>query len=1440
MNNQTYNPVARFFVYLVNKMWLLLATLIILTAVIFTLLRVFLPQINYFKQDIESWLENEFQVEIDIESIDAEWGASGPVFSAKNFQLKSSDGQLSVISVEALSIYLDGFGSLLSNQFVSENIAISGASLNFVIDRKLGVRFDALEEMESEQLPTEFQSTSKVLLSTLFGQKHLIVSDSKITLETLTGKQFNYNIEQLNIQNYEHIHQLTGFFDDEKSGKLKLAAEIYGDPSSDDSYTHFYLEGRGIDLSKLPVSESHQHLKPDSGVLNWRLWSDWKDNRWQTAVGDIQIEQMEWNENEQLAKDNNAGIKTSLANIENFTAKFSWNFNDENSGLFSLSNIDLTQKKVPLDNNQDDHELDNTNKLEGLPNIYLVYQNGEQNIISWDVIIHNFEVSPLNSYFDLLLGEAPKSTFSSSDFKLNLDVLGVRLTKENRHWLKPVFHTQFSKLHYQSLLDLPQANGLSGEINIVDGLGRAKLAGSDIKLYFNGLFRAPLALDTLDVNLNWLIDSEDNLDLYIDSAAAKNEDLGINAKARFFFQDDKPVLSLFAELNDVNAENKSLYLPVAIMDDALVEYLDNGVKSGRLPLVKAVVHGPLDAFPFDNQEGLFSILGFLENSTFAYQPDWPQVEGLKAKLLFEGNGMDLRATAGATGKNQVNRARAVIKDYSALNTPFELYLDVASQDNAGSQFLQQTPLKELGENLEVFEITGPLRTKVDLSFGLDDSSNLTMQGQVFPDKKKTKIKVKEIKLEDVEGVVNFNHLGGTASQLKAKYHGSPIDIQIAGPDKTEKSELTVSVQGKIKSEALSDFAGKTWAQFIAGEANFSSEIKIAADDSDSDTQISFNTDLKGIEINLPDEFAKSKAQVTPLTLNINAAEISTATIQWEKFLGKWQWQEKSKNTVEQLGGIFLFNSEKTMPQTVQPEFTVDGRLARFDLKEWQPVIEKIKRDYQSLSEKEQASPEKVLSPKNNTSKQQSRIGIKLHVDEIINPAVALNNVDIAAHQSANGSWVFGVHSELGNLLLRDKGKAPWELEINDLNLHLKTEFLAEDADESEKSGEVTDGKSHSKNDSASAIESLASWHDIDIKCFNCTVVEKVLGSVDANLRVKDNKLTLAGKIIDGKRHNLSFKLHWSQTEEQLSELENELLEEAGERETKVAKNTKGESQSNKAVSQLVNHTLVEYELFSDNVGAMMKRFDYPVGVEDSSGRFIGRLWWNDLPWSIEPVEIEGDSRVELGKGYLSDISDAKARLFSLFNLQSLSRKLQLDFKDVYKKGFFYDKLYGDVSLREGVVFTDNIYVDGNAAKVDLKGSVDLNEDTIEQYALVTPQLTSSLPVLVGWAVEPTTGLLVYLINKIMEPAIEVVTQIEYRIHGPLEQIKVDEIKKQKSKVKYDVPEPEPESEPKSQLSGNEGTEKDVTSDNDLKSEVEASTEIKPEEKNEVNNDESGN
>jgi uncharacterized protein YhdP len=86
------------------------------------------------------------------------------------------------------------------------------------------------------------------------------------------------------------------------------------------------------------------------------------------------------------------------------------------------------------------------------------------------------------------------------------------------------------------------------------------------------------------------------------------------------------------------------------------------------------------------------------------------------------------------------------------------------------------------------------------------------------------------------------------------------------------------------------------------------------------------------------------------------------------------------------------------------------------------------------------------------------------------------------------------------------------------------------------------------------------------------------------------------------------------------------------------------------------------------------------------------------------------------------------KLFGIFDLKSLPRRVTLDFRDVYADGFGFDKIAGSASIVEGIMSTDNLRIGGPAADVNMDGEVNLFSETYNLHFMVTPSLGLATPV----------------------------------------------------------------------------------------------------------------
>ena len=159
-----------------------------------------------------------------------------------------------------------------------------------------------------------------------------------------------------------------------------------------------------------------------------------------------------------------------------------------------------------------------------------------------------------------------------------------------------------------------------------------------------------------------------------------------------------------------------------------------------------------------------------------------------------------------------------------------------------------------------------------------------------------------------------------------------------------------------------------------------------------------------------------------------------------------------------------------------------------------------------------------------------------------------------------------------------------------------------------------------------------------------------------------------------------------------------------------------------------NSSFITGTLESDDVGLLLENYGISSGIKDSEGRMDFTLNWPQSPLDFSVEHVQGDINWSMTDGYLSELSDKGSRIFSLFSLNSLVRKLSLDFRDVFAKGFFYDDMSGSLEVAEGRAVTRDTVIDGAAGEIEIKGYTNLVARELDYQVSFAPNVTGNLPI----------------------------------------------------------------------------------------------------------------
>ena len=160
----------------------------------------------------------------------------------------------------------------------------------------------------------------------------------------------------------------------------------------------------------------------------------------------------------------------------------------------------------------------------------------------------------------------------------------------------------------------------------------------------------------------------------------------------------------------------------------------------------------------------------------------------------------------------------------------------------------------------------------------------------------------------------------------------------------------------------------------------------------------------------------------------------------------------------------------------------------------------------------------------------------------------------------------------------------------------------------------------------------------------------------------------------------------------------------------------------------------------------------------------------DFNWSGGPREdfmetLDGQVEVRIGTGQLDEVEPGAGRMFGLMSIVALPRRLSLDFRDVFSKGFGFDEISGTFRIEDGETYTCDLSLEGPAADIGIIGRAGLVRRDYDQVAVVSANFGSTLPVVGGVLGGPQVAVVMLVFSQLFKKPLQEVTQIYYGFSG---------------------------------------------------------------------------
>ena len=911
----------------------------------------------------------------------------------------------------------------------------------------------------------------------------------------------------------------------------------------------------------------------------------------------------------------------------------------------------------------------------------------------------------------------------------------------------------------------PGVRGLTMDFDLTQSGGRAHLAIDNGALAFPGVFEEPvITADQLSADLQWSGAGED-LELRLTNLKFANADAQGQGQIVWRTSDPRKssghsrlpgVIDVQASLTRANGARVYRYLPLTVARPAR-DYVRDAVLSGSASAVKLLIRGDLSDFPFaDPKRGDFHIEGDVHEASFAYvprsiqpreQPAWPALTQLSGKLVFDRESMEIRSASsrllGAPGM-QLLRADARIPDL-ARNATVQVTADLRGPLVEALAFVNGSPLGGMtGQALGRTTAGGSADYRIRLSLPTNNIDRSRVLGTVTLAGNDVQIAPGTPLLAGARGVVTFSETGFYVPAAQARMFGG--DLRFEGGMRTPAADPPIAFrgQGQVSAEGLRQARDIGLASRLAQSASGTATYTAALSFRRGQPELQVNTTLQGMALSLPQPLAKPADAVWPVRYDNSllrdlapgaqklqdqvALEIGRiASVVYQRDLSG-----ADPRVLRGAIGVGLTSGE-TSPLP-EEGVTANVVLATLDVGEWERLLT-------SAGGAALRSATATRTPAGATA------------TVVLNPLLGY----LPTSMAVRAGEVIAEGQHLHQVVAGGSREGlVWRANVDARELNGYAEYR-------QSPGQGA-GRLYAR---------LARW---SIPAGEASKVEAVLDEPPASIPALDivvDDLELRGKKLGrveiyavnrgagavardgGVREWRLNKLAIALPEASLSATGNWLARTPGER----------------------RQVTMNFRLDVGDSGELLKRLGMAGVLRKGSGKLEGQVGWSGSPLALDYPTLNGQFNVSLESGQFLKADPGLAKLLGVLSLQSLPRRLTLDFRDVFSDGFSFDFVRGDVRIEQGLALTNNLQMKGVNAAVLMEGSADIARETQDLKVVVIPEINAGTASLIATVINPAIGLGTFLAQLFLRrPLIQSNTQ-EFHVDGTWTEPRVTKVER---------------------------------------------------------------
>ncbi|MEH6826131.1 MAG: YhdP family protein [Motiliproteus sp.] len=766
-------------------------------------------------------------------------------------------------------------------------------------------------------------------------------------------------------------------------------------------------------------------------------------------------------------------------------------------------------------------------------------------------------------------------------------------------------------------------------------------------------------------------------------------------------------LVLMIGMEQADATLASLFVPDKIFSKPLFSWLQQSITGGQVSSGGVIVDTPLHP-QTDSPQRTVQLFFNADQASLWYQPEWPELTQANPFILVKGSELLVEIPQGKLLGTDVSRGRVYLPPHSS-SLQIEAELEGPAAD-IRTTLIQAPTRAVLGEALRPWQLDGVSHSKLALGIDLQ-----------HPERSLVRIesKLSDGLLSNAGLGVDFSQLAGTlryhereglsSDRISGSLLGQPLQADIVTEQHPEGPRTLVRGGGWVSIEPLKDWLQQPLLHALQGETPYQARLQICAGIPGC-SNLRIDSQLRGVVVNMPAPFAKTAEQSQPLEIDISLDETPHMRLRYAQQL----------DFAMPLGGGFsggelVLGRGQSAALSRDDGLWIRGQLDTLAVAPWQAFITQA---FVNPDTAGAAGPAVAA-----TDPAQIIKWVQLDIGRLDFGALQVEQLQAQLTPGAE-SWELVLDSPMV------RGRVLWPGKQGVTQIGLDYLYVPQ----LETQTDVDKVRSAAPFDPSQ--DPLLSFDPRSLPAAQISITalrygERDLGRWDFGLQPGPD-----GVLIDTLKATVGnlgvvADVDWQFKDQQHS-------------------------------------SVVDLALTTTDLGKVLLEWGATPGLATESALLSGQFNWQGSPLAFNWQTLDGESELQVTNGRVLDTGGGSqvVKIFSLFNTNTIWRRLSLDFSDLAKDGISFDKASGHYRISDGVATTvEPLEVTGPSFDLAFEGALDLYQQTLNQRMLVTLPITENFALAAVFLATPQIAGAVFLVDKLIGKQLSKFTSVRYSIEG---------------------------------------------------------------------------